>query len=143
MISAKEAKQKVKEVETAEHKKMVIEDNKRKLEFNNKKAAAKKYVLPGVLKGIEEHILAAIEAKQHSIYFRFEECYSAHSNDRGFDTVFVGGIHLIQDAANALTKEGYVVKCDSYTPTTGGDPDSGEGAYQCGPTTYSMTISWE
>jgi hypothetical protein len=54
----------------------------------------------------------------------------------------LAGGYFIDDVIKKFEKNGFTVKSNSYTPTTGGDPDSGEGTYACGPTIYAINISW-
>lgn len=145
MISAKEAKQKIEEVKKQEEIEQRARWRKEEAETNKLKELAKK-VVPEVLKTIENEIEAAINSKEHSIYFRFDQTYFVGRIGLGGNDdklVYVDGSHLWKHIEIALEKLGYTVKYHSHTPTTGGDPDSGEGAYACGPTQYSLTIQWE
>ncbi len=129
MISAKEALNKVKEIKEREE----IERSKRQKEEAKSRdillKKAKKDTLPSTLQVIEETINRCIENKETSLYFTL--------------LPWMQGELLQKEIVKELTEAGFKVKDSSWTPTEGGDPDSGEGAYQCGPTVYRMDISWK
>jgi hypothetical protein len=129
MINAQTAKKKVESVKQKEQKIREIQWKKDDEKRNRAKARAKKETLPSVLKFIEKQINGAISAKNNYCYINFEP--------------WMEGSLLAYEVEKVLTKLGYEVEIRSYTPTTGGDPDSGEGAERCGPTTYSCDISWK
>ena len=145
MISAKEVKTKIEELKKKEDSEARKRWEREKSETNRLKELAKK-IVPEILKKIENQIEGAILGKQRYVYFRFDRTYfvgriGLGGNDDEF--VYVGGEHLWEHVEKALVGLGYKVKYSSYTPTTGADPDSGEGAYACGPTEYSLDIQWE
>lgn len=129
MMTAKEAKTKLKTKETAERIAQEAEWAKEKRQRNAARRKAMKETYPSVMKAIEKEINEAIKKKQHYAYFRFDDWMRPELI-----------AYNIQEKLNEL---GYDAELDSSTPIAGADPDSGEGGTVCGPTRYWINIDFK
>lgn len=128
IFSANLARETVTKLERARDSKKFATAYQRMLEIQRRKEVAIRDTLPSVLRKIQHQIKAASAGLQKSLNFPF--------------VPWMEGELLHAEVAGALRGAGYKVSVESYTPTEGGDPESGEGASISGPTEYSLRIGW-
>jgi hypothetical protein len=129
MITAKTAISKIKSQLSKNERIQRNEWKREDIEKKKQIQRARIETLPSVLKEVEKEITKEIKNNQTSCYFHF--------------LPWMAGVYLQDDVVKFLTKKGYKVEHSNHTPTSGGDPDSGEGAEVCGPTSYNIDISWD
>lgn len=129
MISAKAIKTKQRSAKAQQARTDAKRWAKEEVQRTKAIARAQKETLPSVLKEVEKAIKLAVKQKQDEAYFAFAP--------------WMSGEYISDDIYQTLKREGYTVEAYSHTPCEGGDPESGEGAYQCGPTEYSCYIRWK
>ncbi len=128
------AQEALKKTHDAKLKKDLAEKRRMNKDTSERKAAhdkAHRNYFSGLVTLIEKMISISVQEGLESLHHYIQ--------DREVPS---GMVELDCDLEKHFRAEGYKIKIASDYPTSGGDPDSGEGATICGPPTVSMRISW-